>query len=165
MSDHIAQLNFNGDPNLGLFGFSTDEICVVGNIMKKNEERIKEILGVDVLRMSVAGSELVGLFSIGNKNGVVLPKIATDKEIKKFKRTGLNVFVPDIKQTALGNLILLNDNGCIIPEELKGIRKGLEDCFGVPVEFSTVAGLSIVVQVQWQPTEDCWFIGIAPKRN
>ncbi|MCD6398296.1 MAG: translation initiation factor IF-6 [Candidatus Aenigmarchaeota archaeon] len=144
MSEHIAQLNFNGDPNIGLFAVPTDDFCVVGNIMKKDEEKIRKILGTDVVRASVAGSELVGIFSAANKNGVVLPRITREKEMEAFKELGINVFVPKTKQTAFGNLILLNDNGCIIPDELKGIKKGLEDCFGVPVEISSVAGLSIV---------------------
>ncbi len=145
MRRHIEKLNFNRDPNLGLFTIPTEDFCIVGNtIMKKDIEKIKKILDVKIIKGRVANSELVGLFSTANKNGIVLPKNSNEKEIEKFKKTGLNVLVADIKQTAIGNLILVNDYGCIIPKELNKIKGDLEDCFGVKVKTSTVAGLSIV---------------------
>jgi len=57
---------------------------------------------------------------------------------------GLNVLKTEIKQTALGNLILVNDSGCVIPREISLIKEDLEECFSVPVKIGTVAGLSIV---------------------
>ena len=145
MKRHIGRLNFNGDPNLGLFTISTEELCIAGNTIIKNDlKEIGEILGVEVIEFKIANSELVGLFSTANKNGIVLPINCKDSEVKLFKKIGLNVVKVKIKQTALGNLILLNDNGCIIPEEISKIKPKLEDCFGVPVEMGTIAGLSIV---------------------
>lgn len=145
MRRHIGRLKFYGDPNLGLFTIPTDTFCMVGNtLMNKDKKEISEILGVGIMETTIAGSELVGLFSAANKNGIVLPKNCKEREVKLFKKNGLNVFVAEIKQTALGNLILVNDNGCVIPKILRKISKDLEDCFGVPVETGTVAGLSIV---------------------
>lgn len=142
---HIGRINFNGDPNLGFYTIPTDEFCIVGNnLTKKNIEKIKEILKVDVVRASISGSELVGLFSTANKNGIVLPRIAKDKEVKYFKKLGWNVYVADVKQTALGNLILVNDKGCVISRELEKIKKELEECLGVPVRVGTIAGLDVV---------------------
>jgi len=141
---HIGKLNFNGDPNLGLFTIPTDEFCIVGNtVMAKDIKVLEEILKVRIIRSTVSGTELVGLFSTANSNGIVLPRNSEKKEISLFKKMGLNVLVSQTKQTALGNLILVNDNGCVIPKELKKIKKELEDCFGVEVEIGTVAGLSI----------------------
>lgn len=145
MKRHIGRLNFNGDPNLGLFTIPTDGFCIVGNTLtKKEKDEIREILGVEVVETRIADSELVGLFSTANKNGIALPKNCKEKEAKLFKKMGLNVLKTKIKQTALGNLILLNDKGCVIPKEIGKIKGDLEDCFGVPVEIGKVAGLSIV---------------------
>ncbi len=145
MKRHIATLDFNGDPNLGLFTIPTDDFCVVGNtLMKKCRKEIRDLLDVETLEARIASSELVGLFSAANRNGIALPRNCRDSEASMFKKAGLNVFKADIKQTALGNLILLNDKGCIIPKEIKKTKADLEDCFGVPVEIGTVAGLSIV---------------------
>jgi len=145
MRRHIAKLNFNGDPNLGLFTIPTEEFCIVGNtVMKKDRSEIEEIMGARTIEASIANSELVGLFSTANSNGIALPRNSLEKEVRFFKKIGLNVFVSPLKQTALGNLTLLNDNGCIIPKEMAKIKKDLENCFCVPVEIGTVAKLSIV---------------------
>lgn len=145
MKRHISKLNFNGDPNLGLFTIPTDGLCIVGNIlMKKVRDEIKEVLGVKVVEARIANTELVGLFSAANSSGIALPGNSRDKEVSFFKKLGLNVFVSPFKQTALGNLILVNDKGCIIPLEMAGIRSKLEECFSVPVKTGSVAGLPIV---------------------
>ena len=145
MRRHIEKFNLNGDPNLGLFTVPTEDFCIVGNtMMDKDRKKIKKILDVKVVEARIANSELVGLFSTGNKNGFVLPSNCRNSEVKKFEELGLNVLRTDIKQTALGNLILVNDNGCIISSDLSKIKKKLEKCFEVPVETGTVAGLSIV---------------------
>jgi len=142
---HIGKVNFRGDPNLGFYAIPTDDFCIVGKgLMSKNVKKIEEILKVKVIKTTITGSELIGLFSTANKNGIVLPRISKDEEVKFFKKLGLNVYVAEVKQTALGNLILVNDKGCIISPELKKIKKNLEGCFGVQVEVGTIAGLSIV---------------------
>ena len=142
---HIERTNFRGDPNLGFYAIPTDDFCIVGKgLMSKNIKKIEEILKVEVVKATISGSEMIGLFSAANKNGIVLPKIVEDKEIEFFKKMGLNVFVAKVKPTAMGNLILVNDKGCIISKDLKGLKKEIEDCFGVPVEVGTIAGLSVV---------------------
>lgn len=142
---HIAKLDFNGDPNLGLFTVPTDEFCLVGNtVMKKDRKKIEEILGVKTVEARVANSELLGLFTACNSKGIALPSNSKDSEVSFFKKMGLEVLKAEIKQTALGNMILVNDNGCVIPKELSRLKKDLEDCFGVTVKKGTVAGLSIV---------------------
>lgn len=142
---HIAKLNLNGDPNLGLFTVPTDDFCIAGNtLMKKDREEMSEVLGVRIIEARVANTEFVGLFSAANSSGIALPSNSREEEVRFFKKMGLKVFVSPLKQTALGNLILVNDNGCVIPREMVAVRSKLEQCFGVPVKIGTVARLPIV---------------------
>ncbi len=142
---HIAKMNFNGDPNLGLFTVPTDGFCIAGNtLMKKDRDEMGEVLGVKMVEARGANTEFVGLFSAANSSGIALPWNSRDEEVRFFRKTGLKVFISPLKQTALGNMILVNDNGCIIPREISSIRSKLEDCFGVPVKIGTVARLPIV---------------------
>lgn len=142
---HILRTNFRGDPNLGFYTVSTDDFCIISsNLMKKNIERMKDVLKVNMIKASVAGSEFVGLFAAANKNGIILPHISKKEEINIFKKLGFEVYVPNIKQTALGNLILVNDKACLISHDLEKIKDKLEEFFGVPVETGTIAGLDVV---------------------
>ncbi len=138
----FLRTSFNGDPNIGLYGFATDSYCIVG-LSVKHQEKIEKVLKLNIETATIAGTELVGIFSAGNSSGIVLPNIATENEVKRFRKIGLNVLVIKSKYTALGNLILCNDNGCLISSHLKKYSKNISDVLGCEVQTGKVAGLSI----------------------
>ncbi|MEM5778420.1 MAG: translation initiation factor IF-6 [Candidatus Aenigmatarchaeota archaeon] len=145
MSFNFLRLNFNGDPNLGLYGFANDNYCILGfephqSILNK----IKEILGIDILITTIAGTELSGLFAVGNKNGIILPKITEEFEIKKLKEFEINFKIINSKETALGNLILCNDKGCLISSSLKNYKKEIAETLDCEIEIGKIANLNIV---------------------
>jgi translation initiation factor 6 len=145
MSFKFLRVNFNGDPNIGLYGFSTDSYCLLGiELDQKILQKIKEILKTKMIVTTIACIEFLGLFVAGNKNGLILPKIVEDYEVKKLKELGLNIKVLDSKETALGNLILCNDNGCLISNMLKKYKKEISDTLGCEVETGKIADLEIV---------------------
>jgi translation initiation factor 6 len=146
----VFQTNFHGDDNLGLFGKSSDRFCVLGDFFsEKYMERVENFLKVKVEKMTVANTELVGIFSCINSNGMVLPKITTRREIEKLKdvkkELGINLEFLGSRFNAFGNLILCNDRGAIISRNLsRKDKKTIEDCLGVESEFSTIAGMDVV---------------------
>ncbi len=135
----FLRTTFDGDPNVGLYGFATDRYCLLGK-----QKRLEKVLKVDFYNVTIAGTELVGLFSAGNSQGIVLPKIVQEREIKTIKAVGLNTLVIKSKYTAIGNLVVCNDNGCIISGHLKKFRKEIADTLGCEVEIGKISGLSIV---------------------
>jgi translation initiation factor 6 len=146
MTFRFSKINFNGDSNIGLYGFATDDYCVLGtNPKKKILDRIKKTINVDVKVSTITGTELIGLFASGNSNGMILTKIIEDYELKKLKKLfGINLEVIKPKETALGNLILCNDNGCIISKSLEKFKKTISDVLGCDVVVGKVANLDIV---------------------
>lgn len=146
MSFKFLRVNFNGDPNIGLYGFATDSYCLLGiEINQKILKKIKEILKTKVVVTTMAGIEFSGLFAVGNNNGLILPKIAEDFEIKYLKKElDLNIKILDSKETALGNLILCNDKGCLISNMLKKYKKEISDALNCEVEAGKIADLEIV---------------------
>jgi translation initiation factor 6 len=142
----FLKTNFLGDTNVGLYGFATDKYALLGyEPNKKILDQIKKILAVKIINVSIAGSQLLGVFCAGNSNGVLIPKIVEDYELRRLKeRLDLNLEVIKSKQTALGNMILCNDNGCIIPKVLAKFRKQIKDCLDCEVGTGTVANLRIV---------------------
>ncbi len=140
----FIKTSFNGDPNIGLYGFATDSYCLLG-FKPATLKKINDTLGVEAKICSIAGTQFIGIFIAGNKNGLLLPKIAEDYEIKKIKELlGINVEIIRSKQTALGNLILCNDKGCLIPRSLNQYKDKIRDVLGVDVEIGTVADFDIV---------------------
>jgi len=146
----VLQTNFHGDPNLGLFGKSSDKFCILGNfIQDKTAQKIEDALNVKQIKLTIANTDLVGIFCCFNSNGILLPKIVKETEIEKFKilekEFGIELKILKSKFTALGNLILCNDNGAIVSDVFsKKDKKIIEDCLSVGSEYGTVAGMSIV---------------------
>lgn len=149
MLKHILRANFNGDPNIGLFGVATDAYLLAGKSLgKKTVAPLEDLLKARARHVLVADTELVGLFVAANSNGIILPKIAERDELHAFTRLAkeldLNLTILRTKETALGNVILANDKGCIIAQELKPVKAEIADALGIPVEVGTIAGLNIV---------------------
>lgn len=142
----ILQTDFHGDHNLGLFGKASDKLCVLGNFVSDADiEKIGSILEVDIVKATIANTDLIGIFSCMNSNGIILPKITTNRELEMFKKLGFNVEVVNSKFTALGNLVLCNDNGAVISRLFsRKNKKIIEDCLGVSSEYSSVAGMHTV---------------------
>jgi len=102
-------------------------------------------LAAEIKISTITGTELIGLFASGNSNGIILTKIIESYELNKLKKLfGINLEVIKSKETAMGNLILCNDNGCLISRSLNKYKKTISDVLGCEVEIGTVAKLDIV---------------------
>jgi translation initiation factor 6 len=145
MAFKFLRTNFNGDPNIGMYGFATDKYCFLGaNVQQSLLQRVRETLKTEIVSSTVSGTELTGLFAMGNSNGIILSKIIEDYEVRKLKENGLNLKVINSNETALGNLILCNDKGCLISSSLKKFQKEISDVLGCEVEIGKIANLDIV---------------------
>ncbi|MDI6798414.1 MAG: translation initiation factor IF-6 [Candidatus Aenigmarchaeota archaeon] len=146
----VLQTNFHGDHNLGLFGEACDRFCILGNfVSEKNKTQVENVLKVRVIKLTIANTDFVGMFCCFNSNGILLPKIVTEKEIEELKKIkkefGINLDVLNSRFTAIGNLVLCNDKGAIISRLLsKKDKEKIEDCLGVESGYSKIAGMSIV---------------------
>jgi translation initiation factor 6 len=142
----FSKAEFKGDPNIGLYGFATDSYCLLGLTPQDSMlKAIKKTAGFKPKMSTIAGTELLGIFAAGNSNGIILPKIIDEDELKRIKKMfDLNIEVINSKRTALGNLVICNDNGCIISRGLSRFKDKIAKALGVKVEIGTVAGLSIV---------------------
>jgi len=145
----IWQTNFYGDHNLGLYGKTSDRICILGRILEGKREHIENVLRAKTVALTLSNTDLVGIFCVLNENGMLLPKIVTDMEREKFaelkKIFGINVDFLNTKFTALGNLILCNKHGAVISKLFtRKEKRMIEDCLDVESCFSTIAGIQSV---------------------
>jgi translation initiation factor 6 len=140
----IAKLNFQKNPNIGLFSFASDNFCLINRfVQKKDLSMIRKVLNVPVYQTSVLGTGLIGIFTAGNSQGIVISDRIYDEEIEEMQRN-FDVLVLETKHTAFGNLILANDKGCVISRDLKSYRKDIRDFLGVETRIGTIGGIDLV---------------------
>ena len=142
----LKRVNLTGNPNLGVYISVTDEIAIVPfNLPEIMEKYIIETLKVEIIRSSIAGSNLNGALSVGNSKGLIVSPYTFDKEIESLESNGLTVAkIPD-KYTAVGNIIALNDNGAIATPLLSDNSvKIIEDVLELEVERSSLANSNII---------------------
>lgn len=149
---HFAKAAIEGNSFLGIFARTNDLVTL---LPKNSSERLKricsEVLKTQVFTASISNSNLVGIFSAMNSNGMVLPAAAYDYELNELKQAGINVAVISDRNSAFGNNILANDSACLVsPSMSHKSVKGIADCLGVEVVKGTIGrrktvGVSAVV--------------------
>lgn len=144
--EHVFMTNFNGNPNVGLYAFATDSLCLVSYMVpEKQLQKLSEILNTPAHRLNIAGTSMLGAFCVGNSHCLLVPPISFDDELAALKKAGISFKVIDTHLTALGNNILCNDHGAIVSPELEdeAIRE-VESALKVKAVKSTIANLDIV---------------------
>lgn len=131
--ERILQTDFLGDPTLGLFGFATDKYCVLGP--KMNFKKIEDVLHVKAHEAKLFGTDLSGLFAAGNSRGIAVAS-TIEKHEKEALEKITKVLLLKTDFTALGNLILMNDRGCVISRMIKNQKEEIEKFFKIPCEIS-----------------------------
>ncbi len=140
----FAKLDFHKDPNIGLFAFATDKFCLVNRFVRKKDVNLmKSVLKVPLYQTSVLGTGLIGIFTAGNSQGIIISDRIYKEEIEEMQRN-FDVLVLETKHTAFGNLILANDKGCIISRDLEKFRKDIRDFLGVETRVGTIGGMDLV---------------------
>ncbi len=140
---NVLTLDFAGDPNIGLYGFSTESHCFIPKLKNWVEKTIIETLGVKTVKTTIAGTNILGIFAAGNSNGVILSNLARKSEMENLEKY-VNVHVLEGKYNAVGNLILANDKGCIISDKIKKYSGEISDFLGVKTVAHNIGKLDIV---------------------
>lgn len=136
----MLRMNFAGDPNLGLYGFATDRYCVVG--ANAARDKIEKELKVKAHFFTVFNTGLLGIFVAGNSSGLVMPDLVEKEERERVRMT--DVLYLKSRFTALGNLILMNDNGIILSPLLKKEKRNIEKFFRLQCAITKIAGTVVV---------------------
>ncbi len=151
----FATLNFQNNPNIGLFAFATDSFCLANNFIGEKEAAlIHKILQVPVHRTNMLGTGLIGIFCGGNAKGIVISDRIHHEEIGGIKKK-CDVLVLETKHTAMGNLILANDKGCIISKELESLRQDIGAFLGVETKVGTIGGMDLVGSLAIANSKGC----------
>lgn len=142
--EKILRSSIAEDPNVGLYGFATDKYCLIGSMYQKNEDMIRKVLHVKLIKTSLFETSLAGIFSAGNSSGIAVTRLVEDHERRKLENEIENVCMIDDRNTAIGNLIVMNDNGIILSPLLKKHKQLVERQFGLESITMEIAKSKIV---------------------
>ena len=154
MGVNVNIANFAGDPNIGMYGFATDSYCLIPNIKPKTEKVLADELNVKNIKTTLAGTEILSIFSVGNSNGVIVSELARKHEIEAIEKH-TQVLVIKGKYTAIGNMAVANDKGCIISEKLKKYKGEIEDFLKVKATLCDIGGLEISGSITLATNKGC----------
>ncbi|MHA3964129.1 MAG: translation initiation factor IF-6 [Candidatus Thorarchaeota archaeon SMTZ1-45] len=143
----IARTDFEGDSNVGAYGIATDRfVFVSSNMSEKGLDTIEKTFNLPLVQTTIATLDAVGLVSVATSNGILVPYTTTDEELAQLKSSSeVPVDWLDDKMTALGNIIIANDNGAIChPDFNFRSRRKISDVLGVEVVSGSLAKLPIV---------------------
>ena len=142
----LQLLDFNENPNLGVFCRANDNVAfVMKGLTKKVKMKIAEALEVPLVEVSISDATIVGSLMAFNSNGVVVTDFIDDKALKTIEKQGFRVCVVEDKINAAGNDILVNDHGALVHPDFrdKSLKK-IGDTLDVPVTRGVIAGLKTV---------------------
>jgi translation initiation factor 6 len=113
---------------------------------EKSLDTIEKTFNLPLVQATVATLDAVGLVAVATSNGILVPYTIADEELAQLKSSSeVTVDWLDDKMTALGNIIIANDNGamCHPDFDLKA-RQKISDTLGVEVVPGSLAKLPIV---------------------
>jgi len=154
----IERLSVYGNNNIGVFFSPTDKyVLAPSNIPYKIVRILEDVLKVKVLQINLCDSVLLGVLTVGNSNGLIVPYYTSIEEINYLKNElEVNVEIMPSKITALGNVILANDNAAIVSPELGGKDvKVIKDVLNVEVVKQSIAGYKVVGSVAVANNKGC----------
>jgi translation initiation factor 6 len=143
----IARTDFEGDSNVGAFGIATDRfVFVSSNMSEKSLDVLEKAFNLPLVQATVATLDAIGLVSVATSNGILVPYTVSDDELAELKNASdIRVDWLDDKMTALGNIIIANDNGAMChPDFDFKARQKISDTLGVEVVPGSLAKLPIV---------------------
>jgi translation initiation factor 6 len=146
----LEYFDYRGNPNIGVYIVANNRIALAPLETGSREiETIEEVLDVEVYKVSVSGTGLLGVLLALNDNGIIIPRTASDSEIKRIKsiakKNDMNFGILPSRNNAVGNMVLVNNKAALIYPELEDDSvKIVQDVLGVEVQRKSIIGIPTV---------------------
>lgn len=142
----IQRFNIDGNPNLGVSILAKDNVAIISpRLQDSYVKTIEETLDVPIIKTPICGSNLAGALVAGNTNSLIVSEYAYGHELSVIRDHGININTIPGSLTAIGNVVVANDNGAIVNPKLSSeAQEIIKDSLDVEVVSTTIAGLDIV---------------------
>ncbi|UCH89659.1 MAG: translation initiation factor IF-6 [Thermoplasmata archaeon] len=141
----VLQLDINGNPFIGVWCAANNDVAFVpSNTTKSNIRKIQKVLDVQVVKLTIGGTNLIGSLTAINSKGIVVTNFIHENELKILE-AHLKVGILKDKLNAAGNIILANDSAALVHPELTSSQvEMIQDVLEVSVRKGTIAELKTV---------------------
>ncbi|MCF7799164.1 translation initiation factor IF-6 [Candidatus Woesearchaeota archaeon] len=143
---HVTKLSVQGNSLVGLYIVPMDGVVLVGHeVPESADKHIAEIFGVEVVRMTVAGTSLLGVFLATDGEKLLVPHIIFPHEEELLKQHAIPYMIVPSDITCLGNNIIMTKKGILAsPEYDKEALDAVEGFFEREVRVLELAGIPTV---------------------
>jgi translation initiation factor 6 len=142
----LQLLDFNENPNLGVFCRTNDELAFVRKgLSKKVKNKIITSLDINLIELSISDATIIGSLLTFNSKGAVVCDFIDEDALKIIKDQGFEVCIISDNINAVGNDILVNDSGALVHPDMKdNTIESIKKTLKVPVHRGTVGSLKTV---------------------
>lgn len=145
-TSHFQQIDFDENPNVGVFCRTNDTIAFIKKALPKHVlRRIRNALEVHIVEMTISDANIIGSLITMNSHGAVVTDLIGQEDLELIAAQGYETYVITDIYNAAGNDILANDNGALVHVDMnKDVVKAIEETLQVPVTRGTIAGLKTI---------------------
>ena len=146
----VEILHAFGNPNIGVFIAVSEKWALLPpSAPEKVEQALQRNLGTNVIRTTIGDSSLLGILCVMNSKGIVIGNLVKPDEVSKLRKVIGNELtievLNEIKENAIGNLILANDKAAIVsPLIPQDSRLKIADALDTEVVEMTLGGSGLV---------------------
>ncbi len=120
---HVDVISFNSNNNIGLMMFCNDDFCLVPKEFSSELcKRLESILKVEIFKISIASTNLIGVFVNQFNKTLLLPNTINNDELndinKILKKFNYNYIIFDSEFNCNGNNMLIHKNKAIINPDI-----------------------------------------------
>ncbi len=131
-------------PYIGVFSASSEDLTVIPPV---KSEVFEKALETKVVKTTIGGTRVNGSLMDINSKGAVVSDIIDEREIDALTEHVDVTVIPDV-QNALGNNILLNDQGALIHPDIEDkAKKAIDSELDIKVKKGTIADIKMVGSV------------------
>lgn len=139
---HVAKLEIQGNSLVGLYVVPMDDVVLVGHeVPTQFDKQLKEIFDAEIVRITIAGTSLLGVFVATNGKTLVIPNIVFEHEEAALIKAGVEYTKIESNHTCLGNNIAASKKGILVnPEFESDAVEQIAQAFSLPIKTDTVDG-------------------------